>query len=248
MRFSKMISATLAVLFIVFSSCTKTDNDSNIPAAGLMAFNLATDQPATNITLSGNILPGSPMDYLSYTGGYLRIFPGSRTVAAFDYFTGSMLTNSSYNFEPNKYYTLFVIGNLKNYSNVIVKDNLDSLDAAKGGAFIRYINAIPDSGKPVVSVTAEKSVIDENAPFGKVSDFTQVTAGQVTVSVKNDNTINATRTIKLDELKAYTILLTGDPKATDSTKKIQIRYIENGTVTDVADQRTITSANSRSSN
>lgn len=242
-----MIFATLAALFIFTASCTKTDNDNNIPAAGLMAFNLATDQPTTNITLSGNLLPGSPMDYLNYTGGYLRIFPGSRTIAAFDYFTGSMLTNSAYNFVPNKYYSLFVIGKQKNYRNVVVNDNLDSLTATKGGAFIRYINAIPDSSKPVVSVTAEKSVVNENASFGKVSDFTQVTAGQVTVSIKNDNTINATRTIKLDELKAYTILLTGDPKATDSTKKVQIRYIENGTVTDAADEKTITSANTRSS-
>lgn len=249
MRFNKRIYATLAVLFIFFASCTKTDNDNNnIPAAGLMAFNLATDQPATNIALSGNLLPGSPMNYLSFTGGYLRIFTGTRTITAFDYFTGRMLTNSGYSFAPNKYYSLFVVGSQKNYSNLVVNDNLDSLAATKGGAFVRYINAIPDSSKPLVSVAAKTIVINENAPFGKVSDFTPLAAGQVTVSVKNDNTINATRTINLDESKAYTILLTGDPNATDSTKKVQIRYVENGTVTDAADQRTITSANSRSSN
>jgi hypothetical protein len=35
----------------------------------------------------------------------------------------------------------------------------------------------------------------------------------------------------VDQQKAYTILLMGQPNQTDSTKAVQIRFIENGTVT-----------------
>ncbi|MBN8864222.1 MAG: hypothetical protein J0H92_12685, partial [Sphingobacteriales bacterium] len=43
---------------VLFTACNKNDNGNNggSDAAGLMAFNLAPDQPAVSLALSGNII------------------------------------------------------------------------------------------------------------------------------------------------------------------------------------------------
>ncbi|AXY72881.1 DUF4397 domain-containing protein [Paraflavitalea soli] len=220
---------------ILFTACLKDkDNGPDIPAAGLMAFNLAPDQPALVVRLSGNSLTQAPLDYTSYTGVYQNIYTGSRPVEAFDYRNGSRLTSTNYTFEANKYYSLFVIGTDSAYKNIVSIDNFDSLTTTDGKAYVRYINAITDSvNNSTVTVTANGSnVVNDNAAYGTVSEFKAVTPGQISVAVKNNNGVNASRDITLEQKKIYTILLVGKPGATDDKQKVQIRFIANGTVTD----------------
>ncbi len=225
---------------VLFTACLKDkDNGPDIPAAGLMAFNLAPDQSALVIRLSGNSLTQAPLDYTSYTGVYQNIYTGSRPVEAFDYRNGTRLTNTNYTFEPNKYYSLFVIGADSAYKNIVSVDNFDSLTTADGKAYVRYINAITDSvNTPNVTIAAGgNNVVNENATYGAVSEFKAVTPGQVSVVVKNNNGVDASRNITLEGKKVYTILLAGKPGATNDNQKVQIRFIVNGTVTDDASKQ-----------
>lgn len=248
-RSGALVWGSVLLAAILFAACSKNnDNDSNIPAAGLMAFNLAPDKAGIGITLSGNSLTNAPLLYTNYTGGYLPIYPGSRTARAYDYFMGNMLTATANNFEPNKYYSLFVVGANNNYTNVVTNDNLDSLAAAQGQSYIRFINAIPDSAAPRVVITAPNtSIVNAHAAFATVSDFTAIGAGQVNIDINNGSTIQANRTIDVTQAKAYTVLLIGQPNATDTTGKIQIRYIENGTLTGGSGQKNNASAKVSSS-
>ena len=116
--------------------------------AGLMAFNLSPDKPAIGIALSGSNLTNAALGYTNYTGGYLNIYSGSRTIEAYDAGGGNTFTASDYNFEQNKYYSLFIVGKDSAYRNIVVNDQLDSLSANSGKAFIRYVNAVPDSSRP----------------------------------------------------------------------------------------------------
>ena len=75
-------------------------------------------------------------------------------------------------------------------------------------------------------------MVDKSASFGQVSEFTAVNPGDLSVSVNNESTVNASRTITVQEHKAYTILLIGLPNQANNDKSVQIRFIENGTVTD----------------
>ena len=96
---------------------------------------------------------------------------------------------------------------------------------------MRYINAIPDSTKPTVTITANgTNVVNTQAGFSSVSDFVAADPGQVTITVKNNTTIDANRTISLEQGKVYTVLLAGIPGATDTTKAVQIKYILNGSL------------------
>ena len=212
----------------LFTACKKSnDNSGNTPVAALMAFNLAPDKSSIGIKLSGSDLVQTPLNYSGFTGSYLPVYPGNRTIEAFDS-SNTSFSSSNNSFEEGKYYSLFVVGNNGSYSNLVVNDNFDSLSAGDQ-AYVRYINAIPDSSKPLVNITAGgNNVFHTNAAFSTVSEFASVPAGDLAISLTNESTINASRTISLEQKKVYTILLLGNPAATDSTGKVQIRFIENG--------------------
>jgi hypothetical protein len=196
--------------------------------SGLMAFNLVTDQPAVSVGLSGNLF-GAPLNYGSFTGTYLNIYSGTRQVSA--YSSNTLLDSTTYSFAPGKYYSVFVTGTANNYKNVVVQDNYDSLTASSGKAYVRYVNAIAGASSSNVTISnGEGNVVSNTATPGQVSPFVAITPGSLNVSVTNEAT--ASRTINVAQQKAYTILLMGQPNQTDTTKAVQIRFIENGTVTD----------------
>lgn len=229
---SARLLAGLFVLAFLFSACKKNDDgigQQTGPVAGLMALNLSPDQSAVGFSLSGNTLGGGALGYNSYTGGYLPVYTGTREVRTFDYYTGSTLAISNNEFKDSMYYSAFLLGANGNYRNVVVNDQLNSLTVVPGKAWVRYINAIPDSASsPVVTVAGDAPA---STPYATVSSFAQVTAGPVTTSISNGTDISANRTVTMEENKAYTLLFIGLPNATDSAKKVQIRVIENGTVT-----------------
>lgn len=234
---SALVLTSAAFFSVIFlSSCLKNnDNVEPDPVAGLMAFNLAPDQPAIGIKLSGNNLTSTPLSYINYTGGYLPIYPGSRSIAAFDADSGESFTSSDFTFDENSYYSLFVAGTENGYQNIVVKDPLDSLPVVSGKAYIRYINAVVDGGETEVTISnGGGNLVNQNATFATVSDFVEAEAGDVTIAINNSDNVQADRTITLEDRKVYTILLTGIAGSDDAATKVQIKYIENGTLTEEA--------------
>jgi hypothetical protein len=226
--------AGLVMAALLFTACKKDDTViPQTPVAGLMAFNLAPDKPAVGFALSGNNLANAALGYTNYTGVYLPIFTGTREVRSFDYGTGSTLALATGNFADSNYYSVFLLGANGSYRNVVVKDALDTLKAAAGKAWVRYVNAIADSttAPKIIIGSNGESVINENAAYGSVSNFAQIRAGAVNTSANNGGSIVVNRTITLEENKIYTVLFTGIPNQTDSAKVVQIKFIQNGTVT-----------------
>jgi len=222
--------AGMLSLAVLFSACKKNTETQTVPVAGLMTFNLAPDKAAVGFSISGNTLGYAPLGYAAYTGYYMNIYPGQRTVAAFD--QAGVLDSTAYNFTANKYYSAFLVGANGKYRTVVVDDHIDTLSAPNGVAYLRYVNAIPDSTKPTVSVTVNgTAVVNSAAAFGSVSGFTPVQAGQATIALSNEGSINTNRTVTLESGKVYTVILQGIPGQTDQDKTVQIRYITNGRVT-----------------
>jgi hypothetical protein len=217
---------------VTFSACKK-ENVATTPTSGLMAFNLIPDstQPVAFV-LDNNTLANAPIGFDNFTGGYLDVFSGPRTIKLYESNSDSALASTSYTFQPGMYYSTFAMGANGNYKNLIVADNLDSLPTSTGNAFVRYVNAIPDSSGQTITVSTNGSdVINTNTSFGEVSDFTGIAPADISISVKNGSTISADKTISLQKDKVYTLLLTGMPNAPDTAKAVKIKYIINGTVT-----------------
>ncbi len=233
--FPRIMSA-MVILFVIgmTASCTKSlDNRDNAQTSFLMAFNLAPDKPATGFLLSGNSLSYNPLPFAGYTGAYVNIYSGTRTLVAYDFSTGTNIDTLTRTYVPGKYYSLFLTGVGGSYKNVLIQDDVDSLSSASGKAYIRYINAIPDSTAPSVNIIAQDSshtsIVQQNAAFRSISGFVAASPGQVNININNKTqTINASRTITLEAKKVYTLLFIGAPNQSDSTKGVQIRYIANG--------------------
>jgi hypothetical protein len=227
--------ALAAIAATVFVSCSKLNDDDGQtqPAAGLMAFNLAPDQSGLVFTLNGNSLTNFPLPYTNFTGAYLPVFPGSRTLEAYGAESPSSqpLASATAALEVEKFYSAFTIGAAGKYRNVIVRDNFDSLNA-NGSAYIRFVNAIIDSTQlPVVVIRANGTdVVNRQAPYASVSDFVAVAAGSVLIDVNNNAGVDADRTLTLEQNKVYTVLLTGLPGTTPAGE--MIKFITNGTVTE----------------
>jgi hypothetical protein len=228
------LSALLLIAAITFfAACNKdsSDNPNNNNYAGILAFNLAPDKPAVGFSVSGKSFTYSPLAFTSYTGGYQPVYPGMRSVEAYDYNNGATIATSGGNFGEKKYYSAFLVGNNGAYRTIIAEDNLDSLDASRGNAYMRYINAIPDSvSNPTVRITGGEQPVNEQAAFGFVSAFRPVTPGAASISVSNGSGINANRTITTEANKVYTVLLVGLP-GSNNADSVQVRFIENGSIT-----------------
>ena len=229
----------VATAGMLLTACLKNNNNNTTPTpvAGLMGFNLAPDQSSVVLALSGSAITQTPLGYTSYTGGYQNIYPGNRNAEAYNYQAGnSLIASTGFNFEPGKYYSLYLVGYNNSYRNVVSADNFDSLATTGGNAYVRYINAIADTvGTPAVTITAAgSSIVNENASFASVSAFKAVTPGNVSIAVKSGAAIDTSRTISVEKNKVYTVLLTGVPAATTDGRKVQIRFVENGTLTAAA--------------
>lgn len=220
-------------LLMLFSACSKNDARIDTPVAGLMVFNLVPDQERIGVALSGDLLPGGSLPYTSFTGRYINIFPGTRVIESFSVATNSTLDSVPYSFDQSRYYSVFVTGANGVYKNIITEDNYDSLTASSGKAYVRFVHAIPDSSVASVSIAAPGAeAISRTASYGDISEFLAVSPGQLEVGISNEGSVNASRTISVAQSKAYTILMMGLPNGQDTTRAVQIRFVENGTVTD----------------
>jgi hypothetical protein len=220
------------LMTLLFSACKKDHDDINndVPVAGLMGFNLSPDKPAIALTIAGSSLTSAPLAFSNFTGYYQNIYPGTREVSAYNYnSTDSAFAKATHNFEANNFYSVFTVGANGNYANVIVKDELDSTASTSGLAYVRYINAIPDSSSPVVTLNTDSAeVSNSSAAYQSVSAFKGVNPGNLSIKVSNNSNISATRTITVEKGKVYTILLIGIPGSTDTDKQVQIRFVSNG--------------------
>lgn len=225
-RFTLILLAFASVLFV---SCSKNnDNDYDAPpSAQLMLYNLAADKPAVGFTISGNQLGNSPLAYTNYSGVYLPIYTGTRELRSFDFNNGATIASRTDTYADSTYYSAFLLGAAGDYRNLVVTDDYSSVVPVSGKAWVRYINAVPDTvTRPDVTIAGTT----EGAVYGSVSAFVQVDAGDVDVAIQS-GTFNTTRTITLAENRIYTVLFVGLPGATDPALAVQAKFIQNGAAT-----------------
>jgi hypothetical protein len=229
----KKILGSILILtsIILLASCNKetVGNSNSNDYAGLLAFNLAPDK-TVGFAIAAASFTNAPLAFTNYTGGYQPVYPGGRTVSAYDFPIGTTIASKENNFVAGKYYSVYLVGRNGNYQTIISDDNTDSLNAGSGNAYIRYINAITDSSNPVVRIaTRESEAINEPAAFGALSAFKQIAAIDVNISVNNGSTINSSRTITAEANKVYTVLLVGVPGSAGADS-VQIKFIQNGSL------------------
>jgi hypothetical protein len=232
LSYTQLLIITLAGnLFI--ASCSKNNGGtSNTPTASIMAFNLATDKSTVGFSLSKNNFTNGALAYANFTGVYIKVNTGDKTLESFDYATAATtIASVPVSLKADNFYSVFLVGKGANYKNVVVNDNIDSLSGTSGLAYIRYVNAIVDSvTTPTVSIVSNgiDTVVNETAAFPSVSGFKGVNPGNIKVDVTNSLGLNVSKTITVEQKKVYTILLTGLQNS--STTPPAINSILNGSL------------------
>jgi hypothetical protein len=231
----RALSIFLSVLSagILVSSCNKLDDgdDGQAAVSGLMGFNLAVDQQAIVTTLNGNSLSNAPLSYGNYTGTYVAVYSGNRNIRSFSANGGAELATKDVILDTNMYYSTFLLGVNNNYSQLVVHDDFEGMSSTTGKAYLRYIQAIPGANPVNVLMEAGGTpVFDDLAAFGSVTEFASVDPGDLDITLSNGSNIDTSRTISLEAKKVYTVLLMGQPDATDEEKRPQVKFILNGTL------------------
>lgn len=216
--------STVVAALLTLSSCSKSNDSESTPVAGVMVYNLAPDQDAVGLSFSGNSLNAS-IPYSQYIAGYSAVYAGQQNISAVNTNNGTALAQTAATFEAGKYYSLMVTGANGNYRNIIVNDKLESLSSVNSAAFVRFVNAIPDSIKPTITITSQNSEAEtiSDFGFGSVSEFREASAtDSVTITISNGSTIQASRKVGFQPKYVYTVGLIGDPANTTTGKQVAI--------------------------
>ena len=220
-------------LAILFGACKKSDsNNTPLPAAGLMAFNLIPNSGGIGVAIGNNPLTPQALYFNNFTGTYKAVYTGDRSLESYSFGSGSTLAKENHTFKDSSYYSVFVMGANDVYSNVFVEDKLESIPKDdKTKTFVRFVNAIPDSTSSTVTIVGGANIIFNGlSKYKEVSVFKEIPSGDVRVQIDNESTIDTSRTISLDKGKIYTILLTGIPASTNSDFKVDIKFISNASL------------------
>jgi Domain of unknown function (DUF4397) len=224
-----IVIGILLLIAVAFIACNKDVAINNTPNAGILAFNSSPDREYAGFAVSGLRFTNTPVPYAGYTGGYQPIYPGMRTIEAFDFYSGAPLAYANRNFEGGHYYSTFLVGENGAYENIIAEDNLDSLDASLNKAYIRYVNAVADSiplNNISISVAGEIVTSSEDVPFKTISAFTPVSPGSLEFIVSDEVAIKASRTFDVESNRVYTVMLV----RAATSDSLQIRYVQNGNI------------------
>ena len=215
----KMLFAALT-LSAVITSCSK-DFD-NTPAPAVSGLNMINASPTTELLdFYVNNTRGNNENFgMGKKLGYYNLYSGTSKITVTKKGSQTALAAESFNFTPERGYSLFVIGKVDSLKFLMVKDSV-SLPAA-GKANVRFVNASPDA--PALNLAVGTAAIDlvTDKAYKQYSEFTTIDAAtKVTFTAKNKATGAVEATLPDVEIKSgltYTIWVKGLKAATDSTK------------------------------
>lgn len=225
---TSVIVAGLLVTSLFLSSCLK-NNSQPTPSAGLMILNLVPDQQSVDVFADNSRLLNVPLQYFTFSGNYLSLYIGNRQLQSYGYGSATPIATTTASLKDSSYYSLFVVGTDGDYKNVFVEDKFSSLPTTTGNAFVRYINAVTGDQESNISISkGSDPLFDDANKLGFVSDFKEVTPGDIDIASVQEGSSPVTRSITVEQNGIYTVLIAGIPGTTDAEKGIQIKFIKNG--------------------
>lgn len=214
-----MLFAALT-LSAVLTSCSK-DFD-NTPAPAVSGLNVIHAAPTTELLdFYVNNARGNNENFgLGKKLGYYNLYSGTSKISIAKKGSQTALASENFNFEPERGYSLFVIGKIDSLKFLMVKDSVSM--PASGKANVRFVNVSPDAPALNLSVGTSATDLVTDKGYKQYSEFTTIDAApKVTFTAKNKATGAVEATLSDVEIKSgltYTIWVKGLKAATDSTK------------------------------
>jgi len=214
------------VVMLSLTSCFDDEGEPT-PVAYVSIFHASPDAPDLDVVLDNQPIFNQPLEYTDYTG-YRQFFTGNRSLAFNPFNANNVLLDTTYNFQPNKAYSVFVAGEVDDLSALIVEDQAD--EPAEGNALVRLIHLSPDAPAVDFIVGDEDTPLFSDQAFKEATDFTEVAADtyELTVTaVDGSEALVSVPDAELEEGDIYTIIVRGfaDPPA-GNTNDLSIQIVQ----------------------
>lgn len=171
---------------ILLAACMDDDDDfvtEPVEVAYVSIYQASPDAPDIDITVDDRQINRNPFDYTSYSG-YLNFYTGSRNFKFSPANANNVLVDTTFSFEDQKIYSLFVINRLSDIEALLVVDSTAA--PAEGKAMIRFVHLSPDAPAFDVAVSGETdSTSFVNKSFKEATGFQEVKADTYDFQIKN---------------------------------------------------------------
>jgi hypothetical protein len=218
----------MCLLFLLLSSCLKTNNNTYYPPVALVAFVQASpDEPQLDFYLNNNMINIYPINYADHFD-YFRAYTGSRVANFFDHSNMNKILSANIQLNANTNYSLFLANKPSQPEVVMLTDTINQ--PAAGNASIRFVNLSPDAPAVDLSVTSG-SVLVANKAYKGFSSFIPVkgnTTYNFQVLQTGTNTVLATLpNISLNAGSVYTVWFHGLAASTGTADQLAANIYTN---------------------
>jgi hypothetical protein len=214
------------VIMLSLTSCFDDDGEPT-PVAYVSIFHASPDAPDLDVVVDNQSAFNQPLEYTDYTG-YNQFFTGNRELAFHPFNANNVLLDTTYNFQANKAYSVFVAGEVDNLSALIVEDQAD--EPAEGNALVRLVHLSPDAPAVDFIVGDEDTPLFSDQAFKEITDFTEVAADTYELTITDVGGSEALVSVpdaELDEGDIYTVIVRGfvDPPS-GNTNDLSIQIVQ----------------------
>jgi len=209
-----------ALVLATLGSCMKDNDYEEVPVAVVTMVNGFVSSNGVRYAADNNYIQPqgyNPLFYQEY--GYFRLFPGSRRIRVYND-TNEVLTDDSYTFKENTYYTSFIYGWQDDIQHLLTEDKL--LDNLGDKSAFRFLHLSPSEGLVNVYLNNTETPLytdrayegnDEEAAEEENENITFVpqNSGKHTLIVTNaDGETLKEREYTFEAGRHYTLILIGD--------------------------------------
>ncbi|RZL49396.1 MAG: DUF4397 domain-containing protein [Pedobacter sp.] len=184
---TKLCFAILAICSVVFSSCKKTEEDTNAYTA-ITVINASPTAATYDVYLGSTKLNSAALP-MGGTVPYSQRLAGNYDLKFTTSGRSESLLTKNINLGQNTFYSFYLVGRPNAFEGIFVSDDLSSVSVIN--AFVRFINLSPDAPALDLNVTGGSALATKQAYKGS-SSFVAIAAGTYSFDVKD----NATSAIK----------------------------------------------------
>lgn len=233
-NFSNLVMKGIGILSLalipVLTSCLN-DEDSRLaptPIAYVSFYHGSPNTSALSIVVDGNLYNTNAFNYSTYFD-YGNFYTGDRTFSFKSANAANSLLDTLVTFEADQAYSFFISEEDENFEPVIVEDEIEM--PGTGKALIRLVHLSPDSPAVNLQLGNEDSDLFKDQVYREVSEYLEVDAGRIDLTLKTSaggEAVVTAENINLREKRVYTLVVRGyvDPGAS-TEKRLSLQLIRN---------------------
>ena len=221
------LSALLTGAVLMTSCMDDIESPDLPPAAYVSIYQGASAAPAMAIYANQNQVNQQPLGYTQVLP-YSAYYTGNRDFRFSAYNSATSLLEKTFQLKADSVYSIFVATEAEGIDAIIAEDVWEEPTAEK--AQLRFVHLSPDSEKVYLEVSGDATPLIAESTFKSVSDFEELTPGNVTLKVKStetDEVLIQTGTLEMKGNRVYTLILRGLQAEASGDKKLDIQLVTN---------------------